>query len=64
MFCNNSGYIKDTLGDYVLAFYIAAGVSIYISLTTGVVALVIKKRKERHRRMMHDQTKVPYEKLK
>ncbi|XP_060598081.1 monocarboxylate transporter 6-like isoform X2 [Ruditapes philippinarum] len=42
----------------------AAGVSIYISLTTGVVALVIKKRKERHRRMMHGQTNVPYEKLK
>ncbi|XP_060598076.1 monocarboxylate transporter 12-like isoform X2 [Ruditapes philippinarum] len=58
------GFIKDTLGDYNLAFYIAAGVSIYMSLTTGIVALVLRKRKQQKKYMpVQGKTEVKYEKL-
>ncbi|XP_045182466.2 monocarboxylate transporter 6-like [Mercenaria mercenaria] len=40
------GSIKDSLGEYDLAFYIAAGLSLYASLTTIVVAFFVRKRKK------------------
>lgn len=44
-----SGVIKDLLGAYDLIFYIASGMSIYVSISTAFAAVSLRRRKQRER---------------
>ncbi|XP_053400075.1 uncharacterized protein LOC123557733 isoform X3 [Mercenaria mercenaria] len=41
------GYIRDTVGDYDIAFYIAAGTSLYIGIASAVAAFFFWRRNQR-----------------
>lgn len=62
---NFSGVIKDLLGAYDLVFYIASGMSIYVSITTLLAALSMRRRKQRERAFgRKDYLEIEYKSLK
>ena len=42
-----SGFIRDNFGVYDVAYYIAAGVSVFITFNSAIVTCIIQKRRRK-----------------
>ncbi|XP_052248884.1 uncharacterized protein LOC127856620 [Dreissena polymorpha] len=57
------GVIRDTLGDYTLVFYIAAGAAVYMAFTSLAATCLIRRRGKAASIVKHVEESITYKKV-